>query len=79
MECPENTLQAFIHSHKVGVDVIETDVRITKDGKIILCHDKDFSRLCQNNSKVIDTLSSELPIFNDELPMHFSHDRKYKR
>ena len=30
-EAPENTLQSFLHSVEVGVDVIETDVRITKD------------------------------------------------
>ena len=48
MESPENTLQAFLHSNKVGVDVIETDVRITKDGKILICHDDKFDRLCQN-------------------------------
>ena len=47
MEAPENTLQSFLHSHRNGIDVIETDVRITKDGKIIICHDADSSRLCK--------------------------------
>lgn len=79
MENPENTLQAFIHSHKIGVDVIETDVRITKDGKILVCHDQDFSRLTKTKKKVIETLSSDLPNFKDELPMHFSNKSLYKR
>jgi glycerophosphoryl diester phosphodiesterase len=63
LEAPENTLQSFIHAHNAGADVIETDVRITKDGKILVCHDADFKRLCKNGKKVIDTLSTELPLF----------------
>ena len=42
LEAPENTLQSFQHSIKHGVDVIECDVLITKDGEVIVCHDKDF-------------------------------------
>ena len=26
--------------------MIETDVRMTKDGVILIAHDRDFSRLC---------------------------------
>ena len=42
MEAPENTLQSFLHSVQHGVDIIECDVRITKDGEIIVAHDADF-------------------------------------
>ena len=79
MEAPENTLQAFLHSCKLGVDVIETDVRITKDGKILVCHDEKFDRLTKNKAKVIETLSTELPIFKEEMPMHFSNNSSYVR
>ena len=46
MEAPENTLQSFLHANKNKVDVIETDVQITADGQIIVCHDHTFDRLC---------------------------------
>lgn len=83
-EAPENTMQSFLHSHKLGA-IIETDVRITKDGKILICHDPTFDRLCQRSSmkekgqKVIETLSSELPIFKEDMPLHFSKDAFYRR
>jgi glycerophosphoryl diester phosphodiesterase len=31
---PENTMEAFIAAEKLGVDQIETDVRITKDKQL---------------------------------------------
>lgn len=83
MEAPENTLQSFLHAHRTGVDVIETDVRITKDGKIVVCHDADFTRLCKKQSikeKLIrDTMSNELPVFKEKLPLHFGKDVSYIR
>lgn len=76
MEAPENTLEAFLHSHKLGAHIIETDVQITKDGTILVCHDHTFDRLCKpqtiTSSKVRDTHSNELPIFKEEMPLHFS-------
>ena len=51
IENPENTLQAF-KSCK-GKDIaIETDVRSTKDGQIIVAHDDDLSRITGKDVKV---------------------------
>ena len=36
---PENTMPAFKAAIALGVDRIETDVRITKDGVLVLIHD----------------------------------------
>lgn len=36
---PENTLPAFAHALKVGVDILEFDTGITKDNKVIISHD----------------------------------------
>ena len=41
-EAPENTIQAFDYALKAGAQFIETDVRITKDGCMIVCHDEDL-------------------------------------
>lgn len=84
MEAPENTLQSFQHSARLGVHVIETDVQITSDGVIIVAHDFEFDRLCKPETMkgkkqlVRDTLSTELPKFKEEMPLHFS-GASYKR
>ena len=41
----ENTIASFKNSVNNGVHVIETDVRMSQDGVIFVCHDKDFKRL----------------------------------
>ena len=71
-EAPENTLQAFCYALFHGAQFLETDVRITKDGVIIVCHDENFSRLCGDPRKVIDVNHNELPKFKKKMPMHFS-------
>ncbi len=42
---PENTIASLKYALDVGADIVEVDVRKTKDGKIILLHDPDFKRL----------------------------------
>ena len=39
---PENTIAAIIAAKEAGVDCIEIDTQMTKDGKMILFHDKDL-------------------------------------
>lgn len=39
---PENTLYAFRQSRKMGVDVLEMDVRSSKDGVLVVVHDADL-------------------------------------
>lgn len=41
---PENTLPAFISGAKMGIDVIETDVHLTRDGEIVIWHDPTLER-----------------------------------
>ncbi|MFA6844493.1 MAG: glycerophosphodiester phosphodiesterase [Sphaerochaetaceae bacterium] len=41
---PENTLSAFISAAKMGVDVIETDVHLSKDGVLVIWHDPTLER-----------------------------------
>ena len=41
---PENTIAAIEYGINAGVDIVEVDVRRTKDGKLILLHDPDFKR-----------------------------------
>lgn len=41
---PENTLAAFQLADDTGVTEIETDVQITTDGVVVLCHDRTLAR-----------------------------------
>lgn len=41
---PENTLAAFQLAYEMGVTEIETDVQLTTDGIVVLCHDRTLAR-----------------------------------
>ena len=42
--CPENTMPAFERAIAFGVDMIETDIHMTKDGELIIMHDRNTVR-----------------------------------
>jgi len=42
---PENSLSGFKKAVELGIDGIELDVHLTKDGKLIVIHDIDLKRL----------------------------------
>lgn len=41
---PENTIAAFREALEAGADVIETDIQVIDDGRIIAFHDEKFER-----------------------------------
>lgn len=43
---PENTLAAFAHAVAAGCDVVELDVWLTKDERVVVFHDSDLERMC---------------------------------
>ena len=47
---PENTVAAFNLALRNGADGFEFDVRFTRDGKSVLCHDPKFHRLAVRRS-----------------------------
>lgn len=49
---PENSLEAIESAIKMGVDVVELDVRRTADGKLIICHDSTINRTTNGKGKV---------------------------
>ena len=55
---PENTMSAFRAAAEVGCDVIETDVRMTRDGHLILIHDRDVERTT-NGQGFVDEMTLE--------------------
>lgn len=55
---PENTMPAFRAIEEIGADAIETDVRMTKDGHLVLIHDRDVARTT-NGSGYVDEMTLE--------------------
>lgn len=58
--CFENTMDAFCAAVEAGVDMIETDVRMTKDGALVLMHDADIDRTTDGTGLVADMTYDEL-------------------
>lgn len=52
MENDENTMQAFVASDKIGYTGYETDIRMTKDGKLIVTHDSKLDRTTNGKGAV---------------------------
>ncbi len=57
---PENTMSAFRGAIDIGVDAIETDVRMTKDGHLVLIHDRDVVRTTNGQGFVDEMTLDEL-------------------
>lgn len=56
----ENTLTSLQTAVDIGVYAIECDVRLTKDGQLVVCHDADLIRIAKKNVRVEDLVLSEL-------------------
>ena len=56
---PENSLGAFQNAIDYGV-AIELDVRVIKDGNIVVFHDSNLKRMCGTNKDVHDLTTNEL-------------------
>lgn len=41
---PENTIRSFQKALELGADAVEFDVRMTKDGQLVVCHDETLDR-----------------------------------
>jgi glycerophosphoryl diester phosphodiesterase len=42
--CPENTMAAFQKAAEVGADGVELDVHLSRDGRLVVCHDETLDR-----------------------------------
>jgi len=52
VECPENTLQAIEWADESGADLIEIDLRATRDGELVVIHDKTVNRTTNGRGRV---------------------------
>lgn len=61
---PENTMLAFKKAIECGVDGIELDVQLTKDGEIVIIHDETVDRTTDNTGFVVDYTYEEISKLN---------------
>ncbi len=57
-QAPENSLSSYRIAYENGADVIETDVYLSTDGRIVVMHDGDISRTTTGTGN-IETMSLE--------------------
>ncbi|MBE0410562.1 MAG: glycerophosphodiester phosphodiesterase [Anaerolineales bacterium] len=57
---PSNTILAFENSVALGVDVIDTDMHITRDGALVLIHDTTVDRTTDGSGAVGDMTLAEI-------------------
>ncbi|MBN2853507.1 MAG: hypothetical protein JXQ23_12295, partial [Clostridia bacterium] len=58
--CPENTIPAFLAAIAAGADEIEFDLRVTKDGHIVVCHDVSIDRTTTGKGNIADLTLDEI-------------------
>lgn len=60
----ENTMTAFRLAVEAGVDMVETDVRMTADGKLVLMHDETVDRTTDGTGRVKDLTLAQIRRLN---------------
>jgi len=58
----ENTLKGISYALNLGVDLVEVDVRLSKDKVPIILHDEDFGRVANVSLKPRDLLYDEIKL-----------------
>ena len=61
---PENTLPAYGAAVALGADEIEFDLWLTKDGKLVSCHDPTLERVSDGTGKIYEYSYEELLKFD---------------
>jgi len=58
--CPENTMASYQKAIELGVDYIEIDIHMSKDGKLIVHHDPQLERTTNGKGLLKDYTSDQL-------------------
>ncbi|GAA1843503.1 glycerophosphodiester phosphodiesterase [Agromyces salentinus] len=60
IEVPENSLAAFERALNAGAGYLETDVRLTRDGIVVIAHDETIERMTGRGDSVAALTMAEL-------------------
>ncbi|MEU3301281.1 MULTISPECIES: glycerophosphodiester phosphodiesterase [unclassified Streptomyces] len=57
---PENTLRSFVRAERAGMDAIELDLHLSKDGSLVVMHDADVGRTTDGTGPITEMTLAEL-------------------
>ncbi|MYW19740.1 glycerophosphodiester phosphodiesterase, partial [Streptomyces sp. SID2955] len=57
---PENTLRSFAAAQRAGLDLIELDLHLSKDGALVVMHDADVDRTTDGSGPIAEKTLAEL-------------------
>lgn len=57
---PENTLRSFVAAEQAGLDAIELDLHLSKDGALVVMHDPEVDRTTDGTGPIADHTLAEL-------------------
>ncbi|MET8223521.1 glycerophosphodiester phosphodiesterase family protein [Streptomyces sp. NPDC005301] len=57
---PENTLRSFVAAQQAGLDLIELDLHLSKDGALVVMHDADVDRTTDGTGPIAEKTLAEL-------------------
>jgi glycerophosphoryl diester phosphodiesterase len=68
---PENTLASFASALELGVDLVEMDVQLTRDGAVVVIHDASVDRTTDGSGRVGQLTLAELRRLSAGYPLRF--------
>lgn len=57
---PENTLRSFVAAQQAGLDLIELDLHLSKDGALVVMHDAEVDRTTDGAGPIAEKTLAEL-------------------
>ncbi|MEV6398192.1 glycerophosphodiester phosphodiesterase family protein [Streptomyces sp. NPDC051907] len=57
---PENTLRSFVRAEQCGMDAVELDLHLSKDGVLVVMHDAEVDRTTDGKGPIADKTLAEL-------------------
>ncbi|MDT0467829.1 glycerophosphodiester phosphodiesterase [Streptomyces gibsoniae] len=57
---PENTLRSFVAAERAGLDLIELDLHLSKDGALVIMHDAEVDRTTDGTGPIAEKTVAEL-------------------
>ncbi len=61
---PENTLRSFTAAQQAGLDLIELDLHLSKDGALVVMHDADVDRTTDGSGPIAEKTLAELRVLD---------------
>jgi len=68
---PENTLASFASALELGVELVEMDVQLTRDGAVVVIHDASVDRTTDGSGRVREQTLVELRRLSAGYPLRF--------